>query len=159
MVQLRGSNSGLALQNPMDSSKNHDIFLHKCQKSIFIFFGCCKLYLITRFSRIFHYIDFFDTKKFAQSSQAFAHFFEHQASKGFKYTKICIFLPTSTDRTSSPRWSCVMFEHTRTMYSSRYVDSRYRKCSIINLGAPNRAWKLIEFGQNPRSGACTTLTL
>ena len=52
-----------------------------------------------------------------------------------------------------------MFKHTGTMCSSRYVYSRPLKCSTTNLGAPNRAQKLTEFGQNPRSGACTTLTM
>ena len=70
-----------------------------------------------------------------------------------------IFLSTSTDCNSSQRWSWVMFKHTGTMCSSRYVDSQPLNCSITNLGAPNRARKLTEFWQNHRSGACTTLEM
>ena len=70
---------------------------------------------------------------------------------------IMIFWWTSTDHNSSLRWSWVMFKHTGTMCSSRYVDSQHLNCSITNLGAPNCARKLTEFWQNHRFGLCTTL--
>ena len=72
--------------------------------------------------------------------------------------KLTISSPTSDGRNSSPRWSWATFEYTGTMYSSRYVDSQPLNLSTTNLEAPNRASKLVEFGQNPGSGACTALS-
>ena len=64
-------------------------------------------------------------------------------------SKCMILTATSEGHISSPRWSWMMFKHTGTMYSSRYVDSRPLKCSLTKLGASNRARKLTGFGQNP----------
>ena len=98
-------------------------------------------------------------KNYHNSDREFAHFCKYQRIIHDQICKIHHFLTTSDDRNSSPRWSWVMFKHTGTMYSSRYVDSRPLKCPTTNLRAPNRARKLTAFGQNPRSGACTTLPI
>ena len=150
---LRAPGFGISLH------QNHHNSDQACEKSISVFLRHSKCIFITRICKVSQKNDFFIQIKFSQKSQHFAHFPQLYHTETHLIWYFLDFLPTSTDCNSSPRWSWVMFKHTGTMYSSRYVDSWPLKCPTTKLRTPNRVRKLIEFGQNPRSGACTTLLL
>ena len=132
-------NDGVPDQNRCKNSqerqnKDWTFFAH----SIFVLFG--------GIFRVLKNFVFFDMKKIPQKFQWFADFSGNHECQIIKSTEISDFLPTSRCCNSAPSRSWVTSDHTGTMYSSRYVDSRALKCSTGILGPPNRVTKLVKFG-------------